>query len=147
MGRTVLGSKARSAHILDVARKSHGARVQSVTVERFPGGAAVRGEGVGVVSDHNLLTSPRQRLKRPPSPTRKAPPEEDGGLDEESRTTALRNTDLSSLSSALHTLSVTVFTPTWTTSSWTSLHFGTFCSQCRRSSTVRPETLICWCTL
>ena len=65
---------------------------------------------------------------------------------------ALGNTDLSSLSSALHMLSVTVFTqhvftPTWTTSSWTSLHFGTFCSQCRRSSTVRPEMLIFCCAL
>ena len=56
MGRAVLGSKGRLglAHILDIARKSHGAFgawVQSVTVERFPGGAAVRGEGVGVVSE------------------------------------------------------------------------------------------------
>ena len=67
MGRAAVGSKARSAHILDVARKSHGARLQNVKVERFPGGAAVRGEGVGVVSDYNLLTSPRQHLKRPPS--------------------------------------------------------------------------------
>ena len=46
MGRAVLGSKGRPglAHILDVALKSHGAFgawVQSVTEERFPGGAAV----------------------------------------------------------------------------------------------------------
>ena len=64
MGRAVLGSKGRSglAHILDVARKSHGAFgvwVQSFTVERFPGGAAVRGDGVGVVSGHNSLTVTR----------------------------------------------------------------------------------------
>lgn len=64
MGGAVLGSKGRSglAHILDVARKSHGAFgawVQSVTVERFPGGAAGRGEGVGVVSEHNSLTVTR----------------------------------------------------------------------------------------
>ena len=66
MGRAFLGSKGRSGlahmHVLDVARKSHGAFgawVQSVTVERFPGGAAVRGEGVGVVSEHNLLTVTR----------------------------------------------------------------------------------------
>ena len=52
------------AHIFDLARKSHGAFgawVQSVTVERFPGGAAVRGEGVGV----EYTPSPRQRLKPP----------------------------------------------------------------------------------
>ena len=64
MGRAVLGSKGRSglAHMLDIARKSHGAFgawVQSVTVERFSGGAAVRGEGVGVVSERNLLTVTR----------------------------------------------------------------------------------------
>ena len=64
MGRAVLGSKGRSglAHILDVARKSDrafGAWVQTVTVERFPGGAAVRSEGVGVVGEHNLLTVTR----------------------------------------------------------------------------------------
>ena len=60
-GKGGLGVEGEVGEV-DTARKSHGAFgawVQSVTVERFPGGAAVRGEGVGVVSEHNLLTMTR----------------------------------------------------------------------------------------
>lgn len=95
-------------------------------VESFSGGAAARGEGVGVVNDHNLLTLARSDQSSIGSchcfPQGVVFLWGDYGGDVDIRG---GNTVLSSLNSPRHVLSVTVFTqhvltPTWMTTRWTS---------------------------